>query len=221
MVRVEDKLCIDSTEVTHAQYSDFLAAMSTGSDAPIAECTANTSLYPNDDALWKLAPGKGLFPITQVDWCDAHSFCAWSGKRLCGRIGTGDPVALDQAVIEDPKIDEWFYACSEGGKRAFPYGASFVQENCNVELPDGGDGRIHEVKSFPGCVGGFPGIFDMSGNVMEWMNACDSNDPSAKCFVRSSGFFENESVAACGAARSQPRTGFLFHIGIRCCASPN
>ena len=219
MVRVDGKFCIDSTEVTHAQYKEFLDAMGGSTGTQIPECSANTSFRPDDDPQWTLAPGRDGYPITQVDWCDAHAFCAWSGKRLCGRIGTGGAVATEPAIVADPKVDEWFYACSEGGKRTFPYGSSYDLAACNGELGDGGDGRISEVKSFPGCQGGFPGIFDMSGNVMEWENACTSSEPSAACFVRSNGFFEGEDVADCSSFRSQPRTGFLFHIGIRCCAN--
>lgn len=218
MVRVDGKFCIDSTEVTHAQYKAFLDAMGGNMGTQIPECAQNTSFHPNDDAQWKLTPGKDAYPITQVDWCDAHAFCAWSGKRLCGKIGTGGPVAPEPAVVADPKIDEWFYACSEGGKRAFPYGATFDREACNIERADASDGRIEEVKSYPRCEGGFPGIFDMSGNIGEWVNACNSSEPGANCLDRSSGFYEGESVAACATFRGHPRTGFLFHIGIRCCA---
>lgn len=216
MVRVDGKFCIDSTEVTHAQYKQFLDAMGGETGTQIPACAANGTFYPDDDKSWTLAPGRDLYPITYVDWCDAYAFCAWAGKRLCGRIGTGAPVV--QEALTDPKIDEWFYACSEGGKRAFAYGATCDSNACNLELPDGSDRGLQEVKSFPGCEGGFPGIFDMSGNVHEWVNSCTSDEPSGSCRERSSGFYENQSLAGCAAARSHPRD-YRFHIGIRCCAT--
>ena len=217
MVNVDGKLCIDSTEVTIAQYKEFLDAMGGSTGTQITACSANGSFHPDNDAAWKLPLGKERYPITQVDWCDAYAYCAWAGKRLCGRIGSGEPVAPDD--FTNAEVDEWYYACSKGGTRKFAYGDAFDRAKCNVELEDGGDGRIREVKSFPACEGGYPGIFDMSGNVLEWINSCESDDPAASCRDRSSGFFEGENVAGCGAGRSHDRTGFLFHIGIRCCAT--
>jgi len=46
-------------------------------------------------------PGK---PVVCVDWCDAFSYCAWVGKRLC-RDGSAD---------ELPEVSEWRLACGSG-----------------------------------------------------------------------------------------------------------
>lgn len=70
--------CVDSSEVTRAQYAVFVAS----ADLPQPSfCAWNNSYVPNDH--WTDSPHDGR-PVTRVDWCDAYMYCAWAGKRLCG-----------------------------------------------------------------------------------------------------------------------------------------
>lgn len=70
--------CIDSTEVTNAQYAAFLAAVG-NTPAQSAPCTGNTSFVPA--AGWPAASGTAS--VVEIDWCDAFAFCAWAQKKLC------------------------------------------------------------------------------------------------------------------------------------------
>ncbi|MCY4593804.1 MAG: formylglycine-generating enzyme family protein [Bryobacterales bacterium] len=63
-----DAFWMDSTEVTHAAYAEFLAA--TGRRAP----------YHWLDG--KMPKRQASHPVYNVDWEDARSFCQWKGKRL-------------------------------------------------------------------------------------------------------------------------------------------
>ena len=63
-----DAYWMDSTEVTHAAYAEFLAA--TGHRAP----------YHWLDG--KMPKRLASHPVYNVEWADAQSFCHWKGKRL-------------------------------------------------------------------------------------------------------------------------------------------
>ena len=76
--------CADSTEVTRWQYAAFLAARYPLSEQPL-HCAWNDSYVP---WYWQEQTRDDL-PAVSMDWCDARAYCAWAGKRLCGRVGGG------------------------------------------------------------------------------------------------------------------------------------
>jgi formylglycine-generating enzyme required for sulfatase activity len=216
MVRVDD-FCIDSTEVTNAQYAEFLA------EAPPVETQPlycydgmwfNLSFEPSSG--WPPEPGKENYPVVWVDWCDARMYCEWAGKRLCGRIGGGHAEYWPPSY-KDASISQWYRACS-AGTQAYPYGDDFEIGRCNDGW--GGTGETAAVGSFPGCEGGYPGLFDMSGNVAEYEDACSDEPGEPKCRARGGTF---NAIAADGTAN---RCDFVFvgadneFVGLRCCWPP-
>ena len=212
--------CIDATEVTRAQYKAFLDANPRPPLPPplsARSCASNLSYVPR--ASWPAAPGEEARPVMGVDWCDAHDFCVWAGKRLCGKIGTG-PVAPDDA--QNAKVDQWFAACSKAGTRSFPYEGAYDASACNGADSTPTDKRVRDVKTYAGCEGGYPGVFDMSGNVWEWVDACDADaaDPAmTSCRIRGGDFSSaGAQTMGCGASVSQPRIGD-GRFGFRCCAN--
>ncbi|AKU96145.1 pyoverdine responsive serine/threonine kinase [Labilithrix luteola] len=160
--------CIDSTEVTQGQYLAFVD-VATPADFSTPECAWNDSFVPPPTCFDP--EHRPNHPVACVDWCDAQAFCAWAGKRLCGKIGGGSA----RGVL-DPEW-EWTSACSDRGLRTYAYGANYVAGNCN----DSTDAGAQPVASFPKCVGGVDGLFDMSGNVAEWIDRCDSDAPDSPC----------------------------------------
>jgi sulfatase modifying factor 1 len=199
--------CIDSTEVTVGQYDAFLAADS-GGNAPPA-CAGNLTLQPNCTF-----PSSGV-PIACVDWCDAYAFCQWAGKVLCGRIGGGS-VTFSGADFVNPEEDAWFAACSAEGTRTFPYGNGFQSGVCNL----GSVGTV-PVGSETGCVGGYPGIFDMSGNVWEFEDACQTPTTglSDLCNWRGESY-ASTTTTGCGDYVYATRDSMGSDLGFRCC-TPN
>src|SRR5439155_10410827 len=134
--------------------------------------------------------------------------CAWAGKRLCGRIGGG---ALAVGPPEhDATQSQWFDACSMGGTLPYPYGDTFDANACS--------GPLGTVGARARCVGGYAGIYDMSGSVWEWNDACDSAKPDSFCHAYGGAFDSTAEELACGAApRPWTRNAGAVNIGIRCC----
>ncbi len=200
--------CVDTTEVTQQAYADFLATSPPTAGQP-AYCGFNTNYQPNQ---WPPAPGEESLPVTNVDWCDAYAYCAWAGKRLCGKIGGG---AADPAAFTDPATSQWYAACSKGGTQMFPYGNTQVDGVC-ADNNNNNNGPS-PVASFPCCVGGYPGLYDMVGNVQEWEDACEAQNGSGDaCRVRGAAYNTN-SAMGCADDRTQGRSYRADRVGFRCC----
>ncbi|HEX3344280.1 MAG TPA: SUMF1/EgtB/PvdO family nonheme iron enzyme [Polyangiaceae bacterium] len=214
--------CIGATEVTHGDYAVFLAA----APAPTAsnqlpECAWNATYEP---AQWN-AGGDPALPVGGLDWCDAYAYCASvPGRHLCGAIG-GGPVEYQTGVF-DATQSEWFNACSHGGDDAFPYGASYGPTACNGL--DYGAGVAVQAGSLATCVGGFPGLFDLSGNVEEWANSCTSASSPCPagtghqcdlCRGLGGAYDTDASFLACKGGDQFYRGTQLTDTGLRCCAN--
>src|SRR5438445_3243368 len=94
--------CIDQTEVTNAQYQDFVATNPSHADQ-IPECAWNGSWVPFSGA-WTYDNQTATFPVAGVNWCQAYGFCAWAGKHLCGAPGGGPATSWTSSA--------YYLACS-------------------------------------------------------------------------------------------------------------
>jgi hypothetical protein len=203
--------CIDSTEVTNEQYTGFLNVADAA--AQPAECNWNSTFAPKCTTL----NSGNKVAVTCVNWCDAWSYCAWAGKRLCGKIGGG---AVPQGSLNDSAVDQWFNACSRGGTLAYPYGNSYQSAVCNDAARAASEPL--DVGSSVKCVGGYAGLFDMSGNAVEWEDACDATGGiNDNCIIRS-GAWDDSSASGnltCAASNNalQKRDTADTTTGFRCC----
>jgi hypothetical protein len=200
------KYCIDATEVTVAAYSAFLASNPSIAILP-ASCSTKTSFVPGAP----LDMSRANYPVTQVDWCDAWGFCAAAGKHLCGRIGGGN--TLVGFETGDARKSEWYSACSKGGAQTYPYPGQYVGTRCvdhNIQ-------NLRQVATFTGCVGGYPGLFDMSGNVAEWENDCSFNNGQDYCGARGGSYNDQSTTLTCTTVSSRLRTSRSLSVGFRCC----
>ncbi len=209
-----DLFCIDSTEVTNEQYQSFLSASPALTLAPSPACSYKTSFAPSSP----IPSGKGTEPVVWVDWCDAYAFCSWAGKHLCGAIQGGSSSVANAA---NPLVDEWYVACSMNGANVYPYGGStYVEGKCNdSEAKTNG---LRNVGSFTGCVGGYPGIYDMNGNAYEWEDACAvSVGASDACVIRGGAFdFSGTGYGGCNTYFNDytvERSNTYDDTGFRCC----
>jgi len=208
--------CIDSTEVTNADYARFLAT--DAGAAPIA-CASNATYVPGGGT-WPPPAGSDALPVVGVDWCDAYVYCAWIGKRLCGAIGGG---GTPYDAYADAAASQWYRACSNGGALAYPYGAAYDALACNGKDRDAG--ALVDAGSIATCAGGASAsLRDMSGNVYEWEDSCDRDaGMSDNCRIRGGGWLTpgppanvNLSCTGSGVAMARGADGFV-DVGFRCC----
>ena len=206
------KYCIDATEVTGKQYLAWLNKVP--APMPSAQthvaCAMNTTFAPMS------MPANNDKPVVNVDWCDAYAYCEMNGKRLCGSVMGG---AFDFQAQPNTLDNQWYYACSNGGAQAYPYGATFMADACNDETPFSEGGMTAVVGSFSGCVGGVPDLFDMSGNVWEWEDSCEADtDLTDMCRRRGGSVYNDPDSLDCPTATDQMRGEASNNVGFRCCA---
>lgn len=148
-------------------------------------------------------------PVMGISYSDALAYAAWAGKRL-------------------PTEAEWEYAAKGGlTDKDFPNGNDLTSTEANF-APDG--------KS-PLKVGSFPangyGLFDMSGNVVEWVadyydKDYYSNSPRENPqgpvigrfrVVRGGGWHSGESCCRINYRNALPSNWADFNVGFRCAKS--
>jgi formylglycine-generating enzyme required for sulfatase activity len=166
-------------------------------------------------------PAKGIDPQTNLSAVEAETACEGSAKRLCTAA-------------------EWTAACRGPQDFVYPYGNEHVAGACNEGRPSpvsavfgtmGGrldDPRLGEVPngvapggSFPRCVSAY-GVFDMHGNVQEWVSdSSRADDPRFGMFL--GGFFAEASENGAGCLYKTTAHFKSYHdysIGFRCCTEP-
>jgi len=114
---------------------------------------------------WKdgvVPPGEENFPVVNVSYEDAAGFAAWAGKRL-------------------PTEAEWERAAFGDRMRKYPWGDSYRPGGASIWSE--GLGGPAEVGSFPEDVSPF-GIYDMVGNVSEWVDAWIGGAPGREGLYR-------------------------------------
>lgn len=206
---------IDATEVTVGQYYQFMKAKGDDSSGQPSQCSWNADFTPVAPfgTVFEPKMAEYDYPIVNVNWCSAYAYCQWAGRRLCGKIG-GGPLAVG-GDRTDPTKSQWMLACAGPSSLAYPYGNDFVDGRCNGPRAQA---TVAPVASFPQCVGAYPGLYDMSGNVYEWLDSCDGDLCSHQ--GGSSYAFSGtpaETSMLCRFVPSGVITTADSSIGFRCC----
>jgi formylglycine-generating enzyme required for sulfatase activity len=176
---------IDRTEVTNAQFAEFLNALPvTPSGAALGGKVGAANIAPQDRPLFlelssrpspytiidlddaealigvrdgRFAPNPGYdnHPVTEVTWAGALAYCRWRGARL-------------------PSEVEWEAAARGVEGRTFPWGEAMpTTELAVIDRPSG---DILPVGSAPR--GATPeGLLDMAGSLLEWTSTLDRPYP--------------------------------------------
>jgi sulfatase modifying factor 1 len=201
--------CIDTTEVTNADFNDYLVQSGALLDLPAACATDAGPPYVVKD------PTLAQLPALGMTFCYAWSYCRWAGKRLCGLLGTGG-VASSAA---DPHTLEWYYACANGRQDTiYPYGDSLQDGACNV-----GTGSPVAAGSVTGCHGTdapFASVFDMVGNAAEYIDNVDPGGNVAAVGGSYDAFLNGGDVSCSWAKGFNGVAQGVGAVGVRCCADP-
>jgi formylglycine-generating enzyme required for sulfatase activity len=249
MVRLPKNLgggCVDSTEVTFAQYQAFLEDGSVDFNDQPNECALNKSLTAFLPTLYIQAAYKsdeakfGSYAVSGVDWCDARAFCAWSGKKLCGKVGGGALASADRNTA----ADQWWLACATQTQKSYPYGGltiggtkrpdTYDPSLCHTDDVTQPEPLLRQRPVTTTCEGGVPGLYDLSGNLLEWTNSCApglAGQPQTdSCALRGGSFNFTGNAVLCtsieGRERVKPEqkgtddTNGLYYsaFGFRCCS---
>ena len=170
-----NRFYLDITEVTNRQYREFVYATGyvtesekQGSSGIFDSATGEWSLVEGADWRHPVGADSNLegqddYPVIHVSWADAAAFAEWAGKRL-------------------PTEAEWEYAASGAGGGAgdaveYPWGDELMPEGKHAgnwwqgvfpvrDLLEDGFAAVAPVKQFPATG---PGLYDMGGNVWEWV----------------------------------------------------
>ncbi len=185
---------IDQSEVTIAQYQEFVA----NSPSDIANLDACKGTNPDFAPSADVDLSKSSDPVAGIDWCDAAAFCAWAGKTLCGSYQYGELA-----------VSSYESTCTDGENAGFDYNTFTQGDTCNGNAAT----ATVPVKSNQGCVTPTL-VFDLVGNVREWTSECDSST----CASRGGSFRSTGSDWGCKAKKSRSRTFTSVDLGFRCCA---
>jgi formylglycine-generating enzyme len=151
-------------------------------------------------------------------WNEAASACSAQGKRLCGD-------------------SEWTLACEGAQHLPYPYGLKRSSESCNIDKshPDvnekalsSHDPKVREAEaarlwqgeasgSRAACVSPY-GVFDMTGNVDEWV----VNESGHPYKSGSKGGYWGPVRDRCRPMTTVHAEDFSFYqLGFRCCGGTN
>jgi formylglycine-generating enzyme required for sulfatase activity len=136
----------------------------------------------------------GAVPWVSLTTAEAEAACQAVGKHLCTE-------------------GEWQAACAGPSGYAFPYGNTYSGSACNGL--DSGKGAIVDTGSMAGCEGGYPGLYDMSGNAYERTASCTGG----QCRIKGGSYRSSASalLLRCDRGFDFPESGPDPAVGFRCC----
>lgn len=185
---------IDRTEVTNAEFCDFLNALRRNRE------DGGVTWIDLDNPACKISAGKKhgefvvehgfeKYPAVCVSWHGASAYAQWLGKRL-------------------PTEAEWEKAARGTDGREWPWGNQFGSGNANVRST-----AALPVGSFTGGMSSY-GCLDMAGNVWEWTASDDTE--SIQKIIRGGAFDSLPTYARCSVRIAASPTLRSAHTGFRC-----
>lgn len=208
---------LDKLEVTNAAFAAFLNAIGgyvNGQGRRLYDVDDGDARIHKRGKRYAADPGFAAQPVNEASWFGARDFCAWRGKRL-------------------PNEAEWELAARGSEGRRYPWGNT---------VPGSGRARFGlgwmDTVPVGSPKGGMTpdGVFNMSGNVHEWVSSLYRPYPYQTSDGREDPQSDDARVTRGGAADTDaeslrvtwrgasvsrgPRAGH-HNIGFRCAKSPS
>jgi hypothetical protein len=129
-------------------------------------------------------------------------------------------------AFDDPGASMWMNACTAAGQFTFGEGNAVTSGPTHCTYRGSQIGTSYAVQTRADCHPMSPGyrhIFDLSGNVAEWENACERDVSTGSqddaCRTRGGSFDDDVESIACAAVPTIPmqRRGSSWKVGFRCC----
>jgi len=194
---------MSSSEVTVAEYSDFLNAVAGATD-PFSLYDSNMSTLglTKSGSVYSVASGFGLRPITFVNWFSAARYVNWlnNGTTETGAYnlnGTNTlvprTVSTTQPTFVLPNQDEWYKAAFYNPTVSGGYSLWQVQAGTQptASAPPGtapaanynnvASSQSTNVGAYNSTVS-YYGMYDMLGNVTEWTESSFTGNTQVRVF---------------------------------------
>jgi len=203
---------MDQTEVTNAMFAAFLNARGNETEGGVTWLDSGDTgaRIHQSGSTWQADAGYEDHPVVEVSWYGAQAYCAWVGGSL-------------------PTEAQWEYAArGDLDGMNYPWGnesPSCIRENKNGAQYQKCDGFTVSVGSF--ATNAY-GLFDMAGNVWEWVidwydaypggAQTDPIGPETGDFrVLRGGGWWNEELDLRVSNRSRELPSFTYNgLGFRC-----
>jgi len=145
----------------------------------------------------------GVLPWSKATYKQAAQACKAAGKRLCS-------------------ASEWQLACAGTAAKVFPYGNAYAKTTCNGL--DRGLGAAAAAGALTSCVGGYTGLYDMSGNLREWtsqkVGTTGGSSPKSIYVVRGGAYHTPGPGLTCAFTLAQAVEDVVLPtVGFRCCSN--
>lgn len=230
---------VDKTEVTNAQFRDFVEATGYVTTAERSFEIKGKKYEPgalvfdpyNPEWTWKFVKGamwehpqgpdsnikgKENYPVVQVSWYDAMAYAKWAGKRLPTEV----EFEYFNRAGNDSLVYHWGNDLEKAAEMANLFQGDFPRKNVKKDNFK----NAAPVKSFPK---NHFGLYDTTGNVWEWCLDTYHADAYSRTEHRQNGYFKDfenmnqEKVIRGGSFLSAESQPVDFRTTARMSAAPD